>query len=106
MAWVTLEQIRDRWADAPDMDDVLLNEYVQAAQEACEAYAPTLPAGATVPAGWREAVVLQTRAIAQAYVRDGDVVGFGESGFAVRVRPLGAEVKALLRPRRAVPVIG
>lgn len=105
MSWVTLDEVRDRWADAPEMDDVLLTQYVDAAQEACTAYAPTLPAGATVPAGWREAVVLQTRAIAQAYQRDGDVLGFND-GFALRVRPLGAEVKALLRPRRAVPVLG
>lgn len=106
MAWATREEVRERWADAPELDDVLLNAYIDAAQEACEAYAPELPAGATVPAGYREAVALQTRAIGQSYNRDGDVIGFGESGAAVRIRPLGPEVKALLRPRRGRPVLG
>lgn len=106
MAWATVDQVRERWADAPELDDVLVGQWLEAAQEACEAYAPPLPAGTTVPAGWREAVCLQTRAIGQATKREGDVIGFGEAGTAVRIRPLGPEVKALLRPRRGVPVLG
>lgn len=106
MAWATTDQVRERWADAPALDEVLLGAWLEAAQEACEAYAPELPAGATVPAGWREAVCLQTRAIGQAMERQGDVIGFGEAGTAVRIRPLGPEVKALLRPRRGAPVLG
>lgn len=106
MAWATLEEVRDRWADAPSIDDVLLGQWLEAAQEACEAYAPDLPPGATVPGGWREAVVLQTRAIGANLKREGDVIGFGEGDTVVRIRPLGPEVKALLRPRRGVPVLG
>jgi hypothetical protein len=102
--WATLEDVRARWADAP-LDDVLLGEMLQAAHEQLVEYAPTLVDSATVPQRYIEAEALQVRAIGQAQDRDGDVLGFGD-GFAVRVRPLGAEVKSLLRPKRAKPVIG
>lgn len=103
MAYATVDQVRARWSDAP-MDDVLLNEMLAAVHEQILAYAPALPIGALVPARYVEAEVLQLRALGAAQLRDGDVLGFGD-GFAVRVRPLGEDVKALLRPRRAVPVI-
>lgn len=104
MTWATLEEVRLRWADAP-LDDVLLGEMMQAAHEQLLVYAPALPEGAEVPQRYVEAEALQTRALGQAQDRDGDVIGFGD-GFAVRVRPLGAEVRALLRPRHGTPVIG
>lgn len=101
MAYATIDQVRDRWPDAP-LDDVLLTSMLDAAHDQIVAYAPALDAGATVPAGYVEAEVLQVRAIGAAQLRTDDVLGFGD-GFAVRVRPLGEDVKALLRPRRAVP---
>lgn len=104
MTWNTLPQVRAGWDDAP-LDDDLLGRLLQAAHEQVEAYAPELPAGAQVPARYAEAEALQVRALWQAHEREGDVIGFGESGYAVRVRPLGSEVRGLLRPRRGVPVI-
>jgi hypothetical protein len=105
VTWATLEDVRARWADAP-LDDVLLGEMLLAAHEQLLEYAPTpLDDLAPVPQRYIEAEALQVRAIGQAQDRDGDVLGFGD-GFAVRVRPLGAEVKSLLRPKRAKPVIG
>jgi hypothetical protein len=102
--WATLEDVRARWADAP-LDDVLLGEMLLAAHEQLVEYAPAIVEPATIPQRYIEAEALQVRAIGQAQDRDGDVLGFGD-GFAVRVRPLGAEVKSLLRPKRAKPVIG
>lgn len=101
MPWATIDQVRDRWADAP-LDDDMLTSMLDAAHEQCTAYAPVLAAGAPIPARYLEAEVLQVRALGQSQDRDGDVLGFGD-GFAVRVRPLGEDVKSLLRPRRAVP---
>lgn len=102
MTWATPEQVEARWADAPDVDSELLAEWMEAVHEQCVAYAPTLPEGAPVPQSYVEAEVLQLRSLYQAWQRDGDVLGFGD-GFAVRVRPLSDDVKALLRPRRGKP---
>lgn len=103
MSWATLEDVRARWPDAP-MDDALLGDYIIAAHDQVAAYAPPLPDGASAPQSYVEAECIQTRAIGQAYDRDGDVIGFGD-GYAVRVRPLGAEVKALLRPPAGRPKV-
>lgn len=102
--WATIEQVRDRWADAP-LNDELVQQMLTAAHEQVAAYAPALVDGAPVPARYIEAEVLQLRALGQSQQRDGDVLGFGD-GFAVRVRPLGEDVKALLRPRRGAPRVG
>jgi len=104
MTWADVPDVRTRWDDAP-LDDDLLGAMLDAAHEQLVEYAPVLPDGAAVPARYREAEVLQVRALWQAQERDGDVLGFGESGFAVRVRPLGQDVRSLLRPRRGKPVV-
>lgn len=102
--WATIQDVRDRWEDAP-MSDPILQSMLDAAQEQAEAYAPALPELEPVPARYLEAVVLQVRALWNAQERDGDVLGYGD-GYAVRVRPLGQDVKSLLRPRRAIGVTG
>lgn len=101
--WATREDVRARWADAPTDDDVL-QSMLDAALDQVAAYAPTLVDPEVVPTRYLEAAVLQTRALWYAQERDGDVLGYGD-GYAVRVRPLGQDVKSLLRPARAVPVI-
>jgi hypothetical protein len=104
VTWATLDDVRARWADAP-LDDDLLGDMILAAHEQVVEYAPTLDDLAPIPQRYIEAEALQTRALGQAQDRDGDVIGFGD-GFAVRVRPLGAEVRSLLRPKRGKPTIG
>lgn len=104
MTWAEVTDVRDRWADAP-LDDDLLGSLLDAAHEQLVAYAPVLPEDAAVPARYLEAEVLQVRALWQAQERDGDVLGFGEAGYAVRVRPLGQDVRSLLRPRRGRLVV-
>jgi len=107
--WASPEEARAIWPDAPTGspdEDALLDRLLDAAQEVCEAYAPTLNTtnGDPVPARYREAVIQQARAIWSNMERDGDVIGFGED-YAVRVRPLEPSVKLLLRPQTGKPVI-
>jgi hypothetical protein len=109
MAWATVEDVRARWADAP-LDDALLLAMIEAAHIECVAWVQTAhrlpPVGGPVPANLLEGEVLQVEALYTAHQRDGDVVGFGAEGFAVRVRPLGPDVKQKLVPKTRVPVIG
>lgn len=101
-AWADIEFARLVWADAP-LDDALLQSLLDSAQESCEAYAPA--STDPVPDRYSQAVVLQAQEVYNATSRDGDVIGFSDSGYAVRVRPLSTTVKALLRPRTAVPKV-
>lgn len=103
MTWATVDDVRARWADAP-LDDDLVQSMLDAAHEQCVAFAPALAEDADVPARYLEAEVIQVRNLYNAQERDGDVIGYGD-GYAVRVRPLGQDVKSLLRPQRGVPVI-
>lgn len=103
--WVTPEDVRDGWADAP-MDDERLELLIAAAHVQVLEYAPELPAGTTPPANYLLAERLQTRALGGVAESSSDVEGFSPDGFAVRRRPLTADVKALLRPKRAVPRLG
>ncbi len=100
--WATLDEARGLWPDAP-IDDALLTAMLSSAHEVCAEYAPTL---SPVPYRYTQAVVLQAIESYQAMQRNGDVLGFGDSGYAIRVRPLSASVKSLLRPRRGVPALG
>lgn len=108
--WATPDQVMDGWADAP-LDRERLHLLMASAQRTCEEYAPALPAVVidgvpvvVVPANYTLAVVMQTRAWGEAAKRESDVIGFGD-GFAIRARPLSADVKALLRPKRGTPVV-
>lgn len=104
MSYLTVDEVQAMWADAP-MDADRVEQLLDAAHAQVIAYAPTLPEGAPIPANYKEAELVQVRALGQSMDRDGDVIGFGD-GYAVRVRPLGADVKALLRPRRGKPRVG
>lgn len=104
--WATPTDAQTSWPDAANLPAEHLDALLEAAQTACEAYAPALPSGAVPPAGWKLAVVYHARDLHQAGRRVGDSEAIGDAGFAVRVRPLSDTVKALLRPRRAVPSFG
>jgi hypothetical protein len=93
------------WGEAQTLDPAALGALLADATTVCRAYAPTLPATTSLPAGWARAVVLQAREIHAAALREGDVIGMGEA-YPIRARPLTGAVKALLRPRRAVPSLG
>lgn len=104
MSWATPDDVRARWADAATISDDLLGDLIEAAHAKTSAYAPALAEGGTVPQNYVEAEVMQVRDLWAAHRRDGDVLGFGD-GFAVRVRPLSEDVKALLRPQSGVPTV-
>lgn len=103
-AWASVEQAREDWSDAPESDEVL-NRLLDAAQEVCEIYAPALADGAPVPNRYTRAVILAAKDDWQNTERDGDVLGY-DGEFAVRVRPMAANVKQLLRPKRGRPSFG
>ena len=104
MMWATLEQARQDWADAQHLPDPVLVQLLEDSTEACREFAPDLPVDSPVPPGYGRAVVLQARELWSAAQRDGDVIGGDD--FPVRVRPLIASVRQLLRPRRGKPRLG
>lgn len=92
--WCTVEQARLLWADAPD-DDTLLNQLLDAAQEAAEAYAPALADAAPVPARYTQAVAFHARD--QWNAGQGSTVDL--DGLVPVQRPMSPIVRQLLRPK-------
>lgn len=98
--WLSLEQARAQWADAP-LDDVFLFQLLDTAKEQCELYAPALAVGAVVPTRYVQAQLTQARALYQSTIANqNDNVGI--EGFTVRVFPLDFTIRAMLRPKRAI----
>lgn len=98
--WLTLEQARGQWADAP-LDDVFLFQLLDTAKEQCIDYAPALTAGQPVPARYVQAQLTQARALYQSTIANqADNVGI--EGFAVRVFPLDFTIRAMLRPKKSI----
>lgn len=106
IGWVDTEGIAGLWPDSIALAPEDVEALLQAAYEQCHEYAPVLPVGAVVPERYRQAQLLQAQENSKATRREGDVIGFADEGYAVRVRPLGTSVKALLRPRTGVPRVG
>ena len=100
--WLTLEQARVLWPQAPDEDAVLFM-LLESAKAACIAFAPVLPVGSIVPVSYRQAQFQQARAswLAMSATMDSSV---GDNEFAVTVFPLDWNVKQLLRPK-GLPVM-
>lgn len=102
--WLTLEQTRQQWQDAP-VNDLSLFALLQSARQQCTAYARNLHAGEAVPMPWRQAQLKQTRALYMSDIANqNDSVGV--DGFQVRIFPLDWNIKALLRTKAGLPVVG
>ncbi len=101
--WHTLASARDQWGDAPTSDAVLYS-LLSAAQHQCEVFAPASPSGQGVPVRYRQAQIMQTRALWQS-TKTNSAGEIGEGGFTVQVFPMDWSIKALLRPRVGFPVI-
>jgi len=108
-AWHTESTARQLWRDAPSSAEV--QEQLDASQEQCLEFATSQPAEdyivppEGIPARWRIAHLIQARALwtaKQANPQD----QLGVDGIGVRVYPMDMQVKALLRPKRAMPGIG
>lgn len=90
----------DEWPDFESIDAPTRTRLLGGAYEQLVLYAPALdPAAAVIPDRYRLAQILQAQENWNATRREGDVVGFGEEGYAIRVRPLSTTVKSLLRPK-------
>jgi hypothetical protein len=108
MAWLTAADrttVETLWPDADGiLDDPVLNLYLDAAREACEAFAPALAEGQEMPASWQLAQVMQARNVWNAgnASAGGD---FDGSSYGLSTHPLDWQVKQLLRPRRVLGAI-
>ncbi|MGV8973387.1 MAG: hypothetical protein ACOH10_13780 [Rhodoglobus sp.] len=101
--WHTLTSARDEWADA-DQSDVVLFTLLEAARDAVTTYAPALDDGERMPLSWRQAQLMQARAVWNA-TKSGGANEIGADGFATtfRVYPLDKNIRQLLRPNSGVP---
>lgn len=108
MVWAELADARapGRWPDAATIDDQVLTDLLAVALEQCEAFLPEFgtPAPTEATPSRVLAQVLQARDIWAASRREGDVIGF--DAYAVKVRPLSSQVRALLRPATGAPRTG
>jgi len=100
--WLTLQQARDLWPQAPD-DDVTLSMLLTSAKVACVAFAPIILPDAVIPENYRQAQFQQARSLwlAMSATTESRI---GDEQFAVTVYPLDWNVKQLLRPR-GIPVM-
>lgn len=103
--WHNLDSIRSEWPDAEAIPDWSLHAMLEVAREQCTAFAPALEEDAAVPTRYREAQRIQARNVwtAAKVAPDGSL---GQEDFIVRPFPLDWHVKAILRPKRGIPVIG
>lgn len=103
--WLTTadtELLGHLWPDAP-VDEAVLELYLEAARDACLAYAPTPPADG-IPAGWRIAQAYQARNTYNAGAA-GPGGEFDNGGYGITAYPLDRQVRQLLRPRQGPGVI-
>lgn len=103
--WHNLDSIRAEWPDAEAIPDWSLFALLEVARDQCVAFAPALADDAPVPTRYREAQRIQARNVwnAARVAPDGTV---GQDDFIIRPFPLDWHVKAILRPKRGIPVIG
>lgn len=104
--WHDIESIRMAWLDAEQIEDSLLGELLEVAQDAVIAYAPVLPQGATdIPTRYRLGQMMQVRNLWAATMvsTSGDL---GGETFVITPRPLDWHVRQILRPARGRPRVG
>lgn len=103
--WHTATTLREQWSNAPGSDALVAELLVVAKNQVIE-FAPALDDAAVPTDSCRLAQMLQARALWEsqhASTRDDDVIG-GE--YQVRVYPMSATIKSILRPSTAFKVIG
>jgi hypothetical protein len=102
--WLSIYDARALWPDAPT-DDVYLFQLLESAKTQCATYAPTLGLEDVVPVNYRQAQLMQVRAVYMSFISNqNDSVGV--DGYQVRTFPLDWNIKALLRPKAGKPVLG
>lgn len=109
-AWVTIDEARDRWRDAPGDDDYL-QDLLDLAQQQVLEFGPARIATTiaddpdAVPTNYRMAQLTQARNTWNAVKSDPLSQGIGDEGFVFRPFPMDWTVKQMIRPRRAKPVV-
>jgi hypothetical protein len=103
--WQTLDTIRDDWPDAEFIADALLWRVLEVSKIECVAFAPKLEDDAPVPLNYFDAQGMQARNRwnARKVAPDGST---GQEDFIIRPFPLDWHVKATLRPKQGIPVLG
>lgn len=101
--WLSLEQTRQRWPDAP-LELTYLYGILKSAKIQCIDYAPALGLADPVPANYLQAQLMQARAIFTSFIANQNDNIDGQ--FPVRVFPMDWNVKALLRPKTGMPRVG
>lgn len=99
--WHSLESARADWRDAP-YEDAPLFSVLASAKDQCLAFAPAVD---VVPARYRQAQLMQARALWNSGHVNSDGNLGSEGGFTVTVFPMDWTVKNLLRPKRAIGAI-
>jgi hypothetical protein len=101
--WVSIEQAREDWADAPTTDATLWG-LLESAKLSCIPYAKKLEPGTPPPANYVQAQLMQARNIWNSTKSDpGDMLG--ADGFTIRTYELDRPIKGLLRPKIGRPRI-
>lgn len=112
IGWVSLAYARRAWPDAGKMSEPVLTDLLTTSHEMCTAYLPAdelaelaeLPA--VPPSRWQTAQVAYARQAWTAMRANGaGTIGVDEYA-PVEPPPLAAHVKALLRPRAGIPMVG
>jgi len=101
--WHTSVTASGVWVNS--LNDVQLFELLTIARTQIESFAPELVSGNLPPLSYRQAQVMQARNILNAAKSDPSQSEDG-SFFLLRPYPLDNIIKQLLRPKRAVPVVG
>lgn len=106
MAWHTKATLREQWDNAPGVDS-LLDELLAVAQHQVLEFAPALAEDAEIPDHYRLAQMLQARALWESQTArtsgDADMIGGDQQ---VRVYPMSATIRSVLRQATAFKVIG
>jgi hypothetical protein len=103
--WPDESDILAIWPDAADLEEDAISVLARSAQAQCEAYAPVLADGATVPGNYKHAVIMQMRNLWNATETNSEG-NMGEPGTYYQPRPMDWFVTSLLRPKPGRPVIG
>jgi len=106
--WNTLDSARgwDGWPDALHIDDHSLYRLLDVARGEVIAYAPALPEDAPIPENYRMAQLMQARNRWNAARVDPSGGDADNTSFALTPFPLDWDIKQVLRPKSARPVIG
>jgi len=102
--WLSLDEARELWPDAPVLD-LGLFELLWTAKQQCLAFAPALDEGERPPRNYKTGQQMQARNIWNANKVDPASGGFGEGSYVLRPFPLDWMVKQMLRPAQAVHAV-